>query len=100
MIPAKFAYHRASSVDDAVRTLAEGDEDAKVMAGGQSLIPLLRLRLAAPSLVVDVGGVGEMAGVSDDGGSIRIGAATTHRDVLGSALVREHAALISAATAT
>jgi carbon-monoxide dehydrogenase medium subunit len=100
MIPAKFSYHRATSVDDAVRALADGGEDAKILAGGQSLIPLLRLRMAAPSLVVDVSGVAEMTGVTDAGSSIAIGAATTHHAVLGSAPIREHAALIAAATAT
>ena len=56
MIPAAFDYHRAESVDDAVRALAEGGEDAKLLAGGQSLLPLMKLRFAAPSLLVDIGG--------------------------------------------
>ena len=100
MIPAKFDYARAGSVDDAVRLLGQGGEDAKVLAGGQSLIPLLRLRLAAPSLVVDVGEVAEMRGVRDAGDAIVIGASTTHAEVLADPLVREHASLIAKATAT
>ena len=59
MIPVKFEYVRPSSVDEAVSALAEGGEDAKVIAGGQSLLPLLRLRLAYPELLVDVGGLGD-----------------------------------------
>jgi len=58
MIPAKFDYVRPSSVGDAVRALAEGGEDAKAIAGGQSLLPLLRLRLAYPELLVDLGSIG------------------------------------------
>jgi aerobic carbon-monoxide dehydrogenase medium subunit len=100
MIPVKFDYAKATSVVDAVRLLAEGGEDAKVLAGGQSLIPLLRLRLAAPTLVVDIGGVDEMRGVRDDGDVIVIGAATRHSDVLADPLVNEFASLVAKATAT
>ena len=67
MIPAQFDYVRAGSVDEAVAALAEHGDDAKVLAGGQSLIPLLRLRLAYPEVIVDVGRVDEMRGVRDDG---------------------------------
>lgn len=100
MIPSKFDYAKASDVDEAVRLLAEGGEDAKVLAGGQSLIPLLRLRLAAPTLLVDVGGVDEMRGVRDDGEAIVIGAATTHAEVLADPLVNEFASLVAKATGT
>ena len=100
MIPAKFEYARASSVDEAVRLLSEGGDEAKVLAGGQSLIPLLRLRLAAPSLLVDVGGVPEMIGVRDTGDTIVIGAMTTHADVLRDPLVAAYAPLVAQATAT
>jgi carbon-monoxide dehydrogenase medium subunit len=87
-------------VDEAVAALAEHGDDAKVLAGGQSLIPLLRLRLAYPEVIVDVGRVDEMRGVRDDGGDIVIGAMTTHYDVLHDPLVREHAGLIVDATTT
>ena len=90
MIPAQFDYVRASSVDEAVAALGEHGDDAKVLAGGQSLIPLLRLRLAYPEVVVDVGRVEEMRGVREDGDDIVIGAMTTHHDVLHDALVRQH----------
>ena len=100
MIPAKFDYAKASSVDDAVRLLGQAGEDGKVLAGGQSLIPLLRLRLASPSVLVDVGSVDEMVGVHDDGDGIVIGASTTHADVLRNALVAEYASLVAKATAT
>jgi carbon-monoxide dehydrogenase medium subunit len=100
MIPAEFDYLRAASVEDAVAALAEHGDDAKVLAGGQSLIPLLRLRLAYPEIVVDVGRVEEMRGVRDDGDHLVIGAMTTHHDVLGNALVREHCGLVVEATKT
>jgi aerobic carbon-monoxide dehydrogenase medium subunit len=100
MIPAQFDYVRAGSVDEAVAALAEHGDDAKVLAGGQSLIPLLRLRLSYPEVIVDVGRVDEMRGVRDDGEDIVIGAMTTHYDVLHDPLVREHAGLIVDATTT
>jgi aerobic carbon-monoxide dehydrogenase medium subunit len=100
MIPAQFDYVRPGSVDEAVAALAEHGDDAKVMAGGQSLIPLLRLRLSYPEVVVDVGRVEEMRGIHDDGDHIVIGAMTTHHDVLHDPLVREHAGLIAQATST
>src|SRR5258707_8719098 len=78
MIPAKFDYHRPGSLDEAVHVLGNAGEDAKVIAGGQSLLPLLRLRLAYPSLLVDVGRLDELRGVRDDGDSLLIGAGTTH----------------------
>ena len=100
MIPAEFDYVRAGSVDEAVSALRESGDDAKVMAGGQSLIPLLRLRLAYPSVVVDVGRVSEMRGVREDGDHLVIGAMTTHYEVLHDPLIRQHAGLIAEATET
>jgi len=100
MIPASFDYVRPSSVDEAVSALTEAGEDAKVITGGQSLLPLLRVRLAAPSVLVDCGRIEQMRGVSDEGSSLLIGAATTHHDVMHDPLVRSHAALLAAATAT
>ena len=97
MIPVKFDYVRPSSVDDAVRALAEGGEDAKVIAGGQSLLPLLRLRLAYPELLVDIGGLGDLRGVWDEGDSLLIGALTTHDDVMRDPLVAAHCGLIAQA---
>ncbi|MBC2906704.1 FAD binding domain-containing protein [Streptomyces cupreus] len=100
MIPPAFDYTRPTTVDEAVRALADGGEDAKVLAGGQSLLPLLRMRLAFPELVVDVGRVPGLSGVREDGDALVIGAMTTHHDVIGAPLVRRHAGLLAAATAT
>jgi aerobic carbon-monoxide dehydrogenase medium subunit len=100
MIPAAFDYTRPTSVDDAVQALADGGEDAKVLAGGQSLIPMLRLRFAAPTKLVDLGGVDSMRDIRDDGDALVIGAMATHDDVMRSPLVQEHAPLIAQATAT
>jgi carbon-monoxide dehydrogenase medium subunit len=100
VIPASFDYVAPTSVADAVSALSEAGEDAKLLAGGQSLIPVLRLRLAFPSVLVDLGKVGEMRGVRDDGDALVIGAMTRHDDVLRDPLVRQHAALIAAATQT
>ncbi|MEV0073914.1 MULTISPECIES: xanthine dehydrogenase family protein subunit M [unclassified Amycolatopsis] len=100
MIPAPFEYVAPSSVDEAVQALAAAGEDAKVLAGGQSLLPVLRMRLAAPSTIVDLGKIAELRGVREDGEALVIGAMTTHYDVQRDALVAEHAALIKAATDT
>ncbi|MFF1300772.1 MULTISPECIES: FAD binding domain-containing protein [unclassified Streptomyces] len=100
MIPPAFDYARPADIDEAVRTLAGGGEDAKVLAGGQSLLPLLRLRLAFPELVVDVGRIPALRGVREDGDTLVIGAMTTHHDVIRDPLVRRHAGLLAAATAT
>lgn len=100
MIPAQFDYLRAGSVDEAVAALAEHGDDAKVLAGGQSLIPLLRLRLAYPELVVDVSRVEEMQGVREDGDSIVVGALTTHHEVIRDPLILAHAGLVAEATKT
>jgi carbon-monoxide dehydrogenase medium subunit len=100
VIPAKFDYVRPGSVDEAVRALAGGGDDAKVIAGGQSLLPLLRLRLAYPELLVDVGGIGELRGVTDAGEALIIGARTTHYQLTRDPLVAEHAGLLSEASRT
>jgi carbon-monoxide dehydrogenase medium subunit len=100
MIPAKFEYVKATSAGDAVRALSEGGEDAKVIAGGQSLLPLLRLRLAYPELLVDVGGLGELRGVRDEGDSLLIGALTTHDQVMRDPLVAAHCGLLAEAAGT
>jgi carbon-monoxide dehydrogenase medium subunit len=100
VIPSAFDYVAPSTVEEAVEALASGGEDVKVMAGGQSLIPVLRLRLAAPSLVVDLSNLEELSGVHDDGDSLLIGAMTTHYEVQRDHLIREHAALIAEATET
>ncbi|MEO6503441.1 MAG: xanthine dehydrogenase family protein subunit M [Jatrophihabitantaceae bacterium] len=100
MIPASFDYLKPSSIEDAVRAYAAAGEDAKILAGGQSLLPILRLRLAYPELVIDLGGIAELTGVTDDGDAIVIGAMTTHSDVIADELIKRHAPLIAQATET
>jgi carbon-monoxide dehydrogenase medium subunit len=100
MIPVAFDYVRATSVEDALAALGQGGEDAKVLGGGQSLIPVLRLRLSAPTVLIDVSRVDAMRGVSQDGDHLVIGAATTHHDVMTDALVRQHVPLLAQALST
>ena len=100
MIPAAFAYARPTTVDEALQAVASGGEDVKILAGGQSLIPVMRLRLAAPETVVDLTKVAELRGVREDGDAIVIGAMTTHSDVLADPLIARYAPLIAAATET
>jgi aerobic carbon-monoxide dehydrogenase medium subunit len=100
MIPGKFDYVRPDTVDDAVRALAEAGDEAKVIAGGQSLLPLLRLRLAYPEVLIDVGGIDELRGVTDAGDALVIGARTTHYQLIHDPLVAEHAGLLAQATST
>ena len=100
MIPASFEYVAPSSVEEALQALADGGEDVKLLAGGQSLIPVLRLRLAAPETVVDLGRVPELRGVREEEDAVVIGAMTTHAEVLADPLVRRFAPLIAEATET
>lgn len=99
MIPVAFDYYAPTSVDEAVALLREHD-DAKVLAGGQSLMPVLRLRLAAPEVIVDLGRIEELNGIREDGDALVIGAMTPHSVVQADPLIAEHASLISLATAT
>jgi carbon-monoxide dehydrogenase medium subunit len=100
MIPAKFDYVRPSSLDDAVSALGSGGEDAKVIAGGQSLLPLLRLRFSYPSVLVDVGGLDALRGVRDLGDSLEIGALTTHYELTRDPLIAAHCGLLAQAAGT
>jgi carbon-monoxide dehydrogenase medium subunit len=85
MIPAAFAYRRASSVDEAARLLGQG-ADVKLLAGGHSLIPLMRLRLSQPRMLVDINGLaGELGYVRRQNGTLRIGALTRHYQITQSA---------------
>jgi aerobic carbon-monoxide dehydrogenase medium subunit len=94
VIPAKFDYTRPASLDEAMRALAS-DDDAKVIAGGQSLLPLLRLRFAYPSTLVDIGALEELRGVRDLGESLEIGALTTHYELTRDPLIKAHAGLLA-----
>lgn len=88
MIPAPFEYQRVASVEDAVQVLS-GNADAKVIAGGHSLLPLMRLRLARPSMLVDIGRIDELKYVREDGDHVAIGALTRHHDVATSEALQE-----------
>ncbi|MGH3916911.1 MAG: FAD binding domain-containing protein [Pseudonocardiaceae bacterium] len=100
MIPSSFDYVAAATVEEAVRVLSGVDADAKVLAGGQSLVPVLRLRLAAPATLVDLNRISELRGVREDGDALVVGAMTTHHDVLNDPLVGQHAELLALATRT
>jgi aerobic carbon-monoxide dehydrogenase medium subunit len=94
MIPAEFDYVRATSVADALSALAAGN--ARLIAGGHSIIPLLRFRLAEPARLVDIGGLAELKGIERRAAGLRIGAATTYRDILESPLAAAYPLLVEA----
>jgi len=81
MIPAPFDYVRAGTADEAIAALAEHGDDAKLLAGGMSLLPLMKLRLATPTVLVDVGRVSELSYIRDAGDHVAVGALTRHRDL-------------------
>jgi carbon-monoxide dehydrogenase medium subunit len=97
MIPVQFDYLAPTSVEEALAALAEHGDDAKIIAGGQSLLPVLRMRLNAPEVVIDLGGIAELRGIREDGDALVIGAMTTHHDVLNDPLIKEHALLLARA---
>ncbi len=97
MIPAGFDYVRPDSVDAAIAALAEHGDEAKVLAGGHSLLPLMKLRLAFPSVLVDVGRVKELDFVREDGDEIVVGALTRHAELARNDLVRQEAPLLARA---
>jgi len=100
VIPAQFDYVKPSTVEEAVSALAQGGDDAKILAGGQSLLPVLRLRLAAPSVLIDLGGIAALRGVREDGDRVAIGAMTTYHEILRDELVAQHVELLAKATGT
>ena len=95
MIPAPFTYQRASSVDEALDLAAQGGEDAKFLAGGHSLLPLMKLRLAVPEILVDIGRLGELSFIRDDGSHIAVGALTSHDEVARSGLLASELPLLA-----
>ncbi|MCY7397049.1 MAG: xanthine dehydrogenase family protein subunit M [Nocardioides sp.] len=97
MIPAAFDYLAPTSVEEAVAALTQFGDDAKILAGGQSLLPVLRMRLNAPEVIIDLGRIEALRGIREDGDAIVIGAMTPHSVVGKDPLVAEHAALISEA---
>ena len=94
MIPGSFEYHRPASLSDAVALLGRLDSDARLIAGGHSLIPMMKLRLAMPTHLVDLAGVAELKGVRVEGGEIVIGAMTTQHEIIMSGLIAEHAPIL------
>jgi aerobic carbon-monoxide dehydrogenase medium subunit len=95
VIPAAFDYHRPQSVADAVAALADLGDEAKVIAGGHSLLPLMRLRFAAPTALVDIGDLTALRFIARDGDRVRVGALTRHRDLEEHPVVRECLPLLS-----
>lgn len=98
MIPVAFDYQRAGSADEAIAALTEHGDEAKLMAGGHSLLPMMKLRLAVPAVVVDIGRITDLSYVNDAGDHLAIGALTRHRDVETNALVGSQAPLLAKAT--
>jgi carbon-monoxide dehydrogenase medium subunit len=96
MLPAPFGYHRPSSLDEAVQLLSSLDE-AKVLAGGQSLIPLMKFRFTAPAHLIDVNRLPGLDGIGEEGGSLRIGALVRHNQVAGSDLISARYPTLAAA---
>jgi len=95
MIPAAFEIERPTSIDEAVRALVAGGDDARPLAGGHSLLPLMRLRLAAPSMLVDLSGIEGLSYIREDGGTIAIGALTRHVDIERSDLLAARCRLLA-----
>ncbi len=95
MIPAAFDYVRAGSAEEAVSLIGQHGEDARFLAGGHSLLPLMKLRLAQPSVLVDIGRVSDLSYIRDGGDHVAIGALTRHRDVETSDLLHEHVPLLA-----
>jgi len=94
VIPAAFDYAAPTTIDEALAALAEAGDEAKVLGGGQSLLPILRMRLNAPEQIVDLGRIEELRGIHEDGDHVVIGAMTTYADVIASPLLRTHATLL------
>jgi carbon-monoxide dehydrogenase medium subunit len=97
VIPAPFSYARPGTLDEAIALLAEHGDEAKVLAGGHSLLPLMKLRLATPSVLVDVGRIPDLAYVRDAGEHVAIGGLTRHHDVQHDPLLQQHVPLMAAA---
>ncbi len=100
MIPTEFDYQRATSLDDALAKMKAANGTGKFLAGGHSLVPLMKLRLSEPGLLIDIARIPELAGVREQGGQIEIGAATVHHTVATSKLLQERCPIVSDAAAT
>jgi len=95
VIPAAFDYKRASSAEEAISLIAQAGDEAKFLAGGHSLLPLMKLRLAAPSLLIDIGRISDLSYVRESGGHIAIGALTRHSEVENSPVLLQHVPLLA-----
>lgn len=97
MKAAPFDYMRAASIDEACRALVDGGGEARIIAGGQTLVPLMAMRLARPTLLIDINGIAEMSGIAVDGDCLIIGAGTRQADALASAIVKSHIPVLAEA---
>lgn len=97
MFPTAFDYHRAESVGEALDLLGRLGSDAKLIAGGQSLVSMMKFRMVQPSALIDIGRIAELRGISGEGDSLRIGALTTHAEVAASDVVRDRCPILSQA---
>lgn len=95
MIPAAFDYKRAGSAAEAISLIAEAGDEAKFLAGGHSLLPLMKLRLASPTLLIDIGRVNDLSYIRDAGDHIAIGALTRHRTIETSDVLKQHVPLLA-----
>ncbi len=100
MIPTAFDYHRASSIDDALKAMAASGGSGKFVAGGHSLVPLMKLRLSEPGMLIDIARIPELAGVREKGGQIEIGAGTVHHVVATSKILQDKCPIVSDAAST
>ncbi len=94
MIPGAFDYHRPSSIDETVKLLADLGDEARVLAGGHSLIPMMKLRMALPENLIDLQDIAELKGISEAGGTITIGAMTRQAEIIDSAKLAEHCPIL------
>ena len=100
MIPAAFSYHRASSAGQALDLAARHGEDARFLAGGHSLLPMMKLRLAVPEVIIDVGSLAELSYIADAGDHIAVGALTRHHDLEHSGVLARSVPLLAHAAAS
>ena len=99
MIPNKFTYHKPSTIKEAIALLAEHGDDSKILAGGHSLVPVLKLRLNDPDHLIDITGIASLGGIRDNEKSITIGASVTHADIANNAAIQAHAPMVAQAAA-
>ncbi|MDH5709901.1 MAG: FAD binding domain-containing protein, partial [Hylemonella sp.] len=94
MIPPSFDYHAPRTLPEAIKLLSDLGEDAKLLAGGHSLLPMMKLRFAQPGTLIDINRIPELRGIKEEGGQIRIGAMTTENELIESALLQQKLPLL------